>query len=171
MYSVLEMVFNTHHISFSEFVEKYKLIPKQIRLGVIELLENQEIVRSVPDCWLRSESSVDIEKYIKEYKEYCVCLFDVLKEYEKIGVDYYNVLFTMLHEEVYAGHLSVYTDVSKTMLNIFKTKSINISLTDVCLFRKKQVMREILDVVAYRPYNLGYERAKEHFESMVEVYM
>jgi hypothetical protein len=167
------MDFNTPHFYFSEFVEKYKLIPKQLRLSIIKLLEEdgEKIERTRPDCWLKSDSPNEIEKYRKEYSDFCVSLFEVLKEYEKIGIDYYNVLFTMLHEDVYAGRLSVYTDVINTMIKFVKMNSINISLTDVCLFRKKQVMREILDVVAYRPYNLGYERAKEHFESMVELYM
>jgi len=167
------MDFNTPHVYFSEFVEKYKLIPKQLRLSIIKLLEEnaEKIEKTRPDCWLKSDSPNEIEKYRKEYSDFCVSLFEVLKEYEKIGVDYYNVLFTMLHEDVYIGRLSVYTDVINTMIKFVKMNSINISLTDVCLFRKKQVMREILDVVAYRPYNLGYERAKDHFESMVDLYM
>jgi hypothetical protein len=36
---------------------------------------------------------------------------------------------------------------------------------DIQLFRHKNMLREIRDVVAYRPGNPGYEQAKEHFES------
>lgn len=159
------MSYNIYHLSPKEFVEKYKLIPKQLRLKFINFLEEHSdiIERNVPDQWL---SSNRIE-YDEQYSNILNDLFYTLKEYEEMDGDNYLVLYAMLHEDVFGGRLSVFTNVSNALLRYLKWQEKKVSLKDVCLFRNKQVMRQILDVVAYLPGNPGYEKAKAHFESLV----
>lgn len=112
---------NQSHICPREFVEKYKLVPKQLRLKFISFISThiEHIERSTPDCW-KFWNNTDAKSYEEEYENFCTELFWLLNDYEQQEQDDYEMLFTMLHENVYAGRLSVFTDVANAFIRYMK---------------------------------------------------
>ena len=78
----------------------------------------------------------------------------------------YDDLELMLEEYVYAGACVVYYDVATKLLTLLQMRTPMITFTDITKFNKKKVLQQIKDDVAYRPGNVGYEKTKEHFESL-----
>lgn len=134
-----------------EFVEKYKLIPKNHRLPLLDFF------RQVPDA-------------VTSHNEYEI--FEdataILTIYEKNHPDTenYTELIVMLQDEAYLGSHMVYTDLANTFLTQLMLFKFSIGLEQIVSFRHKLVMRDILERVAYRPGNPGYEKAMQHFYSL-----
>jgi len=138
-------------ITPAQFVEKYKLIPKQLRFKLLESVSAQFFI--VYDEWNQD-------------------IFDdtmnMLRWYENTNEENFTLLTSTLQDEVYLGETFVYLDIAKSLLNHLNWYShmTFFMKEDVQTFRHKNMLREIKDVVAYRPGNPGYEQAKEHFESL-----
>ena len=64
------------------------------------------------------------------------------------------------------GKCKVYNDVIGCLLRYLEWNIPIITQRDVIEFRKKQIFRQIIEVVAYRPGNIGYELTKQHYESL-----
>jgi hypothetical protein len=93
---------------------------------------------------------------------------NVLRWYENTEEENYTLLRGILEDDVYLGHHMVYCDIAKRLLNCLNWSSFMamFMMEDVQIFRRKNMLREIRDVVAYRPGNPGYESVKEHFENL-----
>jgi hypothetical protein len=137
-------------INPSQFVEKYKLVPKQMRFRLIEFVSQQ--FGLIYDDW---------------NQEIFDDALDTLRWYENNEEENYPLLRTILEDDVYLGPTFIYDDIAKRLLDCLKWSSFMAMFMneDIQLFRHKNMLREIRDVVAYRPGNPGYEQAKEHFES------
>lgn len=137
-------------ITPAQFVEKYKLIPKQLRFKLLESVSAQFFI--VYDEW--NQDIFDDA-------------MDMLRWYENMEEENFTLLRSTLEDEVYLGDTVVYWDIAKTLLsrlNWYSHMWMFMS-EDVQRFRHKNMLREIRDVVAYRPGNPGYEQTKAHFES------
>ena len=134
-----------------EFVEKYKLVPKNHRLPLLDFF------RQVPDV-VTSHNEYEIFEYAMAN----------LTIYEKNHPDTenYTELINVLEDEVYLGSHMVYTDIANTFLTQLALFKVSIGLEQIVSFRRKLVMRDILERVAYRPGNPGYEKAMQHFHSL-----
>lgn len=139
-------------INPSQFVEKYKLVPKQMRFRLLEFVSQQ--FGLIYDDW---------------NQEIFDDAMDVLRWYENTEEENYTLLRGILADDVYAGPQVVYDDIAKRMLSCLNWSSsmAMFGTEHVQKFRKKNMLREIRDVVAYRPGNIGYEKSKEHFESCI----
>lgn len=142
-------------LSSSDFVEKYKLIPKNLRSKFLDFLSNFR------------ETIVENDEY--DILDDLIC---ILMLYERIyhDIDNYLELSWMLHDNVCPDHL-IFRGVVDSLLRQLRWFLKPVRMEDVTRFRYRQVMKDIQERVAYRPGNPGYERAKENFESMVELYM
>jgi hypothetical protein len=78
----------------------------------------------------------------------------------------YTELINVLEDEAYLGDHMVYTDIAKTFLEQIKLFKMSFGLEQLVSFRRKLVMRDILERVAYRPGNPGYEETMKHFYSL-----
>jgi hypothetical protein len=137
-------------ISPVQFVEKYKLIPKQLRLKYLEFL------RQMPYLY-DNDDKLDI------FDDLMLIL--VWYDHEEAS-DNYILLSDTRRDDVYAGSCDVYHDVIGCLLRYLQWKVPLITQRDVIEFNKKMVLRQIRDEVAYRPGNCGYERALENFMSL-----
>ena len=136
-------------ISPVQFVEKYKLIPKQLRLKYLEFL------RQMPYLY-DDDDKLDI------FDDMMMILFLYEKQNSS---DNYLLLTDNLSEGVYAGPSQVYHDVSGCLLRYLQWQVPIITQKDVIQFQKKMVLKQISEEVAYRPGNCGYEKALESFMS------
>jgi hypothetical protein len=137
-------------ISPAEFVEKYKLIPQQLRHQFLQFLVQ------MPDLY-DDDWNMDIFSDI----------ITVLSWFDKDTVaENYTVLTQVLVDDVYAGSCNVYHDVISCFLRYLNWKVPMITSRDVMEFHKRQVLKQIRNQVAYRPDNPGYEETKAHFESL-----
>lgn len=149
------MEINPKEINPTQFVEKYKLIPKQLRFRFLDFVSQQ--FGLIYDDW---------------NQEIFDDTMNVLRWYENTGEENYTLLRGILEDDVYVGHHMVYCDIAKRLLNCLNWSSFMamFMMEDVQIFRhkniRKNMLREIRDVVAYRPGNPGYEETKEHFESL-----
>ena len=134
-----------------EFVEKYKLVPKNYRLPLLEFFGQ------VPDV-VTSHNEYELFEYAMAN----------LTTYEKNNphTEKYTELIKVLEEEVYIGSHMVYTDIANTFLTQLALFKVSIGLEQIVSFRHKLVMRDILERVAYLPGNPGYEKAMQHFYSL-----
>lgn len=137
-------------ISPAEFVEKYKLIPQQLRHQFLQFLVQ------MPDLY-DDDWNMDIFSDIITV----LAWFDKDEEEEN-----YTVLTQVLIDDVYAGPCNVYHDVISCFLRYLNWKVPMITNRDVIEFHKRQVLKQIRNQVAYRPGNPGYEETKAHFESL-----
>ncbi len=137
-------------ITPSKFVEKYKLIPKQLRGQFLEFL------RQMPYLY-DDEWNLDI------FDDLMLILvwFDQDLDYNN-----YTLLRESLIDDVYAGECQVYHDIITCLLRYLKWKVPLITSRDVIEFQKRQVLKQIKSEVAYRPGNPGYEQTKIHYESL-----
>jgi hypothetical protein len=138
-------------ITPAEFVEKYKLIPQQLRHLFLQFLVQ------IPDLY-DDDWNMDIFSDIVTM----LVWFD-----KDIVEENYTVLTQVLVDEVYAGPCNVYYDVISCFLRYLNWKVPIITSRDVVEFHKRQVLKQIKSQVAYRPGNPGYEETKAHFESML----
>jgi hypothetical protein len=136
-------------ISPVQFVEKYKLIPKQLRLKYMEFL------RQMPYLY-DDDDKLDI------FDDLMLILFWYEKE---DSYDNYSLLSDTLRDDVYAGSSQVYHDVIGCLLRYLQWQVPIITQKDVLQFQKKMVLKQIREEVAYRPGNCGYEKALESFMS------
>ena len=138
----------TNPILPQDFVEKYKLIPKNLRIKFLNFLDT-------------------IRDSITAYNEMDIledALFQIrLYENENPVIDNYLVLTWMLIDEVYAGDHEVYMDISSSFHRCLSWSKKPIQLEDVVKFHRKLVMRDIIEKISYRPGNPGYEKARDHF--------
>lgn len=143
-------------ISSSEFVEKYKLIPKNLRFQFLDFLSH-------------------FRQTIEENDEYDILddLICVLMTYERTyhDMDNYLELSWVLHDNVCPMDHLVFRDVAESLLRQLRWFLKPVRVEDVTRFRHRQVMKDIEERVAYRPGNPGYERAKENFESLKYLYV
>jgi hypothetical protein len=140
-----------------EFVEKYKLIPKNLREKLLAF------VYQIP----RKTTSTD-EYYDDNYDN----TFMYLRVYEcwNKEVEDYEGLIQDLEDNVYLFNSEVYRDIANSLLNCMRWKSKPITKDDVYKFRKNLILRDIKERVAYRPGNVGYERTRDHFYSLCSVF-
>jgi hypothetical protein len=141
---------NANEISHAQFVEKYKLIPKQLRLKYLEFL------RQMPYLY-DDDDKLDI------FDDLMLILF--WYDHED-ACNNYQLLSNTLRDDVYAGHCQVYYDVIGCLLRYLQWQVPMITQKDVLEFRKKMVVRQIREEVAYRPGKCGYEKAFEHFMTL-----
>lgn len=136
-------------ITAFEFVEKYKLIPKKFR---------KKFTYSSPSIY---EDEFDF--YIFDN------LITILRWHQSCtnGTNYKRLEEGII-EEVYYGKTRVYNDVITHMINCLKQKT-KIKYEDIIKFRKKQILKQIKNEVAYRPGNPGYELAKSNFERLCQL--
>ena len=133
-----------------QFVEKYKLIPKQLRFQFLEFLKQMPYMKY----------SDDLDIAIFEDLINMLVFHD-----ESADCDNYTYL-TQILCDVYSGPCEVYHDVISCLLRYLQWKIPMITERDVIEFNKKSLLRQIREVVAYRPGNHGYELCKAHFESL-----
>jgi len=139
-------------ISPAQFVEKYKLIPQQLRSKFIEFLH--QMPQLYDDDW-----NMDIFEDLM-----MILIFHDESDDNKN----YTVLQQSLQDEVYLGKSIVYHDVITCLLRYLEWKFPLITQRDVIDFHKKRIIRQIKEEVAYRPGNPGYEETKRHFENLVD---
>jgi hypothetical protein len=140
-------------ISYVDFVEKYKLIPKQLRIKYLEFL------RQMPYLYDEDSKNLDI------FDDMMLILFWYDND---SACDNYLLLSDTLRDDVYAGPCQVYHDVIECLLRYHKWKVPMITQRDVIEFHKRQVLFQIKNDVAFRPGNIGYEKVKEHYESLFD---
>ena len=138
-------------LSSSEFLEKYKLIPKNLRFKFLDFLSH-------------------FRQTIEENDEYDILddLICVLMLYERTYHDMENYLELSwaLHDNVFPMQHLVFRDVANALMRQLRWFLKPVRVEDVTRFRYRQVMKDIEDRVSYRPGNPGYERAKENFDSL-----
>lgn len=135
------------------FVEKYKLIPKQLRLQFLGHL------RQMPYLY-------DEELELDIFDDLMMILFF----YETVEEENYTYLRETLKDDVYLGDHRVYHDVISCLLRYLEWRVPLITYSDVMRFRKQAVLRQIENEVAFRPGNAGYEVYKEHFEACQKLF-
>ena len=143
----------SNQISYVDFVEKYKLIPKQLRLKYLEFL------RQMPYLYDDGDEKLDI------FDDMMLILFWYDND---SACENYLLLSDTLRDDVYAGQCQVYHDVIECLLRYHKWKVPMITQRDVIEFHKRQVLFQIKNEVAFRPGNIGYEKVKEHYESLFD---
>jgi len=138
-------------ITPSQFVEKYKLVPKNFRVRFLEFFS------LVPNM-VTQHDELQIFDHVTA----------ILYIYEKNHPDMENYpeLINVLEEEAYLGDHMVYTDIANTFLEQIRLFKMSFGIEQIVSFRRKLVMRDILERVAYRPGNPGYEKSMEHFYSL-----
>ena len=135
-----------------QFVEKYKLIPQQLRFQFIEFL--RQMPQLYDDDW-----NTDIFDDL---------MMTLVFHDESDDNKNYTFLQQSLQDEVYFGKCVVYHDVITCLLRYLEWKFPLITQRDVIDFHKKRIIRQIKEEVAYRPGNPGYEETKRHFENLVD---
>lgn len=139
-------------ISASAFVEKYKLIPTQLRRQYLDFL------REMPYMYDEEDWKLDV-------------FDDLIMNLVMFGdSDDYEFLEDTLVDNVMAFDNQVYYDVISCLLRYLKWMVPIITHQDVLIFHKRQVLRQIKEDVAYRPGNVGYDETKLHFESMLKYF-
>jgi len=133
-----------------DFIEKYKLIPKPLRIQYLEIL------RQMPYLY-EGDLEIDI------FDDLMLFLFT----YEKQVDENYDELLNILVGNVFYDKTIVYYDVASCLIRYLELTIPLITYREVMEYRKKQICRQIKEEVAYRPGNVGYERTKEHFESLL----
>lgn len=133
-----------------DFIEKYKLVPKPLRLQYLEFL------RQMPYMYDEGDLELDI------FDDLMLFLFT----YEKQVDENYDELLNILVDHVFYDKTIVYYDVAGCLIRYLEWKVPVITYREVMEYRKKQICRQIKEDVAYRPGNIGYEMTKEHFESL-----
>lgn len=133
-----------------DFIEKYKLVPKPLRLQYLEFL------RQMPYMYDEGDLELDI------FDDLMLFLFT----YETHGEENYDDLLNTLLEHVFSEKTVVYNDVAGCLIRYLQWKVPVITQREVMEYRKKQICKQIKQEVAYRPGNVGYERTKQHFESL-----
>jgi len=138
-------------ISYFQFIEKYQLIPKNLRFRFLDVLSHY-----------RHDIITHDEYFILDD------LITTLYCYERAYHDTENYLELgwALHDHVCPIDVNVYSDVAANLLMQLRDYQKSVSLEDVTRFRHKMVMKDIVEIVAYRPGNPGYERAFQHFMSV-----
>lgn len=140
----------------SEFIEKYKLIPKNLRLYFIKFFQ---FIQHTQETY----TSQDHFEIIKD-------CFNTLEIYENLHKqDNFTFLKNMLVDEVYAGNNVCYENISKRLLYCLylERKYMDFENGFYEFIRKnsyKKVLNEIKDLIAYLPGNIGYEEAMERFQ-------
>lgn len=134
-----------------DFIEKYKLVSKPLRLQYLEFL------RQMPYMYDEGDLELDI------FDDLMIFLFT----YETQGKENYDELLNILVGNVFFDKTVVYNDVAGCLIRYLQWKVPVITYREVMEYRKKQVCRQIKEDVAYRPSNVGYEMTKEHFESLL----
>jgi secreted Zn-dependent insulinase-like peptidase len=144
-------------ISPYQFVEKYKLVPKMLREKLLAF------VYQLP----RKTSSEDIN-----YDDIFDDTFMYLRVYEcwNKEEDHYDELVTDLENNVCFRKSKVYYDISKSLMDCMTFMKKKVTKEDLYKFRKNLLLRDIKEIVAYRFGNVGYERARDHFYSICEMY-
>jgi hypothetical protein len=140
-----------------EFVEKYKLIPRQLRLKILcNFEENMDLIERSPDS---QHDNFDLFYY-----EVLDDLFDLLYRYDDFGDTYEdeNWLWLSLYVDYICDEHYAFNDLINAMLKCLELVK-PVTLIDVVSFRKKLVFRQIKEEVAYRPGNAGFENARDHF--------
>ena len=133
-----------------DFIEKYKLVPKPLRLQYLEFL------RQMPYMYDEGDLELDI------FDDLMLFLFT----YETHGEENYDDLLNTLLEHVFSEKTVVYNDVAACLVRYLEWKVPVITYREVMEYRKKQIFRQIKQDVAYKPGNIGYEMTKQHFESL-----
>lgn len=133
-----------------DFIEKYKLVPKPLRLQYLEFM------REMPYMYDDGDLELDI------FDALMLFLFT----YESQDDENYEELLNILVEHVSFDKTKVYYDVATCLVRYIQWKVPVITYREVMEYRKKQICRQINHEVAYRPGNVGYETAKEHYESL-----
>jgi hypothetical protein len=138
-------------ITPEEFVEKYKLIPKQLRIKFLEFLRQMPYIYDIDDWKLDVFDSLML----------MLVWYD-----EDLDYNNYTFLVESLKEDVYHEECQVYYDVIGCLLRYLKWKVPLITSRDVYAFHKLQMLKQIKEEVAYRPRpgNPGYESVKASFE-------
>ena len=151
MYLYLDNCLLKMSISYFQFIEKYQLVPKNLRVKFLDFLSHFSYTIITDD-------------------EYGVAddLITVLYLYERTyhDVENYLELGWALHDKVCGWDSSVYAQVIESLLRQLKWYQKPITIEDVAKFRHKMVMKDILERVAYRPGNPGYERTMAHYISL-----
>lgn len=142
-------------ISPAQFVEKYKLIPQQLRSKFIGFL--RQMPQLYDDNW-----NMDIFEDL---------MMILIFHDQSIDNKNYTVLVQSLQDEVYLGKSIVYHDVITCLLRYLEWMIPLITQRDVIDFYKKRIIRQIKEEVSYRPGNPGYEESKRHFENLVEKFV
>lgn len=133
-------------MSTSEFVDKYKLIPKNLRKNFLDYM--YDIIK---------KTNIVDELYVND-------ILDTLNIYEEDNKksDNYTELNWLLLETIENDNSYIYSDLSKSLKDYMSTKSI-INREDIFRFRKKVMLKSIREEVSYRPGNVGYENTRDHF--------
>jgi len=137
-------------IDSTQFVEKYKLIPKQLRPKFLTFLREMPYLYDIDD------------ELLDKFDD----LMLVLVSYNHDNDIDYEELDNNIKDVVSFGKCKVYNDVIGCLLRYLEWTIPIITQRDVIEFRKKQIFRQIIEVVAYRPGNIGYELTKQHYESL-----
>lgn len=140
-----------------QFVEKYKLVPKMLREKLLAFVYNLA----------RNMSSNNIN-----YDDIYDDTFIYLRVYEcwnKEKEDYDELIYD-LENNVWFERSEVYYDIARSLMNCMTWMNKKITKEDVYKFRKNLILRDIKERVAYRPGNVGYERTRDHFYSLCDVF-
>jgi len=147
-----------------EFVEKYKLIPRQLRFKILcDFEENLDLIERSPEF----HQEYDIDSLF--YDDVLDDLFDLLYRYDDFGETYEDENWwwlTMNVDYICDTHYA-FNDMINAMLKCLK-HYILVNFTDVVSFRKKSVFRQIKEEVAYRPGNPGFENSRDHFYALCD---
>ena len=135
-------------IDSTQFVEKYKLIPIQLRSTFLTFLREMPYLYDIDD------------ELLDKFDD----LMLVLVSYNHDNDIDYEELDNNIKDVVSFGKCQVYNDVIGCLLRYLEWKIPVITQRDVIEFRKKQIFRQIIEEVAYRPGNIGYELTKQHYE-------
>jgi hypothetical protein len=131
-----------------DFVEKYKLIPKNLRVKFLDFLGTiSDTITAYDEMDILEDAFFQLRLYEQEHPE----------------IDNYLSLMWMLIDEVYAGEHKVYMDIITSFYRCLSWLKKPVELEDVVKFHRKLVMRDINERVSYLPGNPGYERTREHF--------
>lgn len=152
----------TAPLTSSEFVEKYKLIPRQLRLKILcDFEENLDLIEQT------SEDEQEDKTGNIFYDDILDDLFELLYRYDDFGETYEdeNWLWLNLYVDYICDAHYVFNDLINAMLKSLKNKNI-VTLSDVVTFKKRSVLRQIKEEVAYRPGNSGFEKARDHFNML-----
>jgi hypothetical protein len=135
-------------ISYIQFVEKYQLIPKNLRFRFLDVLSHyRHKIVTRDDFFILDDLITTLYCYERAYHD--------IENYLELG--------WALYDHVCPIDDSVYSDVAVNLLSQLREYKKSVLIEDVVRFRHKNVMKDILEIVAYRPGNPGYERAFEHF--------
>lgn len=148
-------------LTANEFVEKYKLIPKQIRIKILcKFSKNSSLIECSPEYKEDNVNGLFYEDILED-------LFDLLYRYDDFGETYEdeNWWWLTLYVDYICDSHYAFNDMINTMLKYFKLEK-KVTLTDVVSFRKKSVLRQIKEEVAFRPGNPGFENSRDHFYAL-----